>query len=551
MAFRCSWEAWGERSSLRAIYSRYLMRRYLSLFLSLLFIIVILVATPFPGPPVGGNQPTPTAMSSLSMILAPVVPTKQPVEASAFPVGGAKLHSEFQFPFTPIGQSPVAKSHHETIDPDYCTTWPVNTDGTYTPNAKPEHPMVLDTLAPEGGWKKPRGFKVVAMVFYKHRRNADLLDCYLRQNLAVYGGYLDEVWFMVHTIKRSDIEWLRGFVNEMPEYKFVDLGPCAIEKTKCLWEHAVDDDTLYIKMDDNVLYIHHDAIPQLVHTRLAQPHPYAISAQIVNSPVTGLQQLHYGAIHAFLPAPSRGAHHKAAETWRPSEMGLYPEGTLRFSQDPINLNSSSRGHTWLLLSNSSHDTLALTRTPMGAWNHHLNSETVTFGPHWKSWGLSAQQLYSLLYNLELNQMHRYHFGRAIDFEDHANHKDPCTRATTTPSNAHANPTTHASPSPGGEQLYDTQYEPYHLKFIAIWGRDIAASLPVRGSDETHLTSSTPLRLGRPFVIDTRAVVGHESFGLGDGVAYTDLVDRFRSYANEMVCAPDNVKKPWDGRCSGF
>lgn len=285
-----------------------------------------------------------------------------------------------------------------------------------------------------------------------------------------------------------------------------------------------------------------------MHTRLAQPHPYAISAQLVNSPVTGLQQYHYGAIHPFLPDPHRHAHRKAAETWRPSELGLYPEAMLPLSGDLINVNSSYRGHPWLLLSNSSHDTVELTRTPMGAWDRNQGSEKIAFGPAWKSWGIAAQQLYSLLYNLERNQMHRYHFGRALNFEDAVYRKKPEAANTTCESIIQ----THYYSGPGGEQLYDMQYERYNLNFVAIWGRDVAAGLPIREDDERELTSEIPLRLRRPFVIDTRAVVAHQSFYTQrEGINQTDLVDRFRAFANENVCGADNLKKPWDGRCEGF
>lgn len=284
------------------------------------------------------------------------------------------------------------------------------------------------------------------------------------------------------------------------------------------------------------MYIHHDAIPQLIHTRLAQPHPYAVSAQLVNSPVTGIQQYHYGAIHPFLPDPKPRPYHRGAETWRPSEMGLYPRATRPLGGNPLDVGPSYRGHPWLLLSNRSHDTLALTRTPMGAWNRDPGGDAIAFGPGWKSWGVGAQQLYSLLYNLETNQMDRYHFGRALDYSDDAD-------ADKKSENGYE--------GPGAEQLYDMQYERYNLNFVAIWGRDVVAGLPIH-DDEAEITSEIPQRLGRPFVIDTRAVVAHQSFFTQkDGIGQTDLMDRWRAFANENVCAATNQKRPWDRKCEGF
>ncbi|KAI1212345.1 uncharacterized protein F4807DRAFT_472565 [Annulohypoxylon truncatum] len=479
------------------------------------------------------------------------------------------------------------EEEQEQRDLGYCTTWPVDSKGKYAPEPESEpkpklesrrdHGLYLDTFAPVDGWQKPRGLKVVAVVFYGRKRNVDVLDCYLQQNLASNGGYLDDVWFMVHTQRAEDVAWLNEFVKKDPLYKFKDLGSCGEEATYgCIWENAVENDTLYIKIDDDILYIHHDAIPQLVHTRLAQPHPYAISAQLVNSPVTGLQQYHYGAIHPFLPDPSTQPTRNASSSWRPSHFGPYPSDAPIPAQ-PLEMQPPYRGHPWLLVTNSTHGTAALTRTPVGYWSAHPGSEPVAFGPGWHSWAAAAQQQYSLLHNLELNQMHVYHFGRALDYRQRDVNDDGSHSYYSSDGHYHRHQHHHYAPSPppppssgsgsssgngndvdgdyegpGGEQLYDTQYERYNLNFVAIWGRDVAQALPITGDDEEAMTVSVPLRLGRPFVIDTRAVVGHLSFYTQKaGIEQTDLMDRWRAFANENVCAARNQKKPWDKRCEGF
>lgn len=42
---------------------------------------------------------------------------------------------------------------------------------------------------------------------------ADILDCYLRRNLAVNGGFLDEVHFVIHTADQTDVAWLEDLVK--------------------------------------------------------------------------------------------------------------------------------------------------------------------------------------------------------------------------------------------------------------------------------------------------------------------------------------------------
>ncbi|RYO90582.1 hypothetical protein DL764_008422 [Monosporascus ibericus] len=518
----------------------------------------VATGTPEPSPSHGGSKPA----SDEKFGIGRLAETSKPEDKSGTKEKGVK----------------------ETDEPyKLCTTWPVNKDGTYTPQPKTSPKLHLDSYAPEGGWKKPKGIAVVAMIFYGRKRNVDILDCYLRQNLASNGGYLDEVWFMVHTTVQDDVEWLENLAATEPGYKFVDLGDCTTGNYGCMWEYAVADDTIYIKIDDDILYIHHDAIPQLVHTRLAQPHPFAISTQLVNGPVTGIQQYSFGATHPFLPDPRPRSARRAVETWRPVEMGLYPSDSTKNlpaeegesdKKTPVDLAPSYAGHAWLLLSDSPRSSIDLLRTPMGYWNEHRIAD-IAHGIGWTSWGVAAQSAYSLLHNIATNQMSRYHWGRAIDFgfpttssneDNHSKssnidffdgkgssiglaHAQAYAKATTAKSKS----TT--PPPPGGEQLFDMQYVRYNLNFVAIWGRDVRDSLPIGAADEEELSQTIPRRLGRPFVIDTRAVVGHHSFFTQrEGIERTDLLDRWRALANEVACDASRgsgPKAPFDGRCPGF
>lgn len=65
-------------------------------------------------------------------------------------------------------------------------------------------------------------------------------------------------------------------------------------------------------------------------------------------------------------------------------------------------------------------------------------DDIAWGPGLRSWGVAAQQQYSLLWNLEHNQMDRYHFGRAINYNNQQQHNSNQTK------------------EPGGEQLYDSE-----------------------------------------------------------------------------------------------
>ncbi|KAI1660909.1 hypothetical protein F4813DRAFT_267767 [Daldinia decipiens] len=431
-----------------------------------------------------------------------------------------------------------------------CTTWPVDAKGRYTPI--PQNSTAgLKSHAPKDGWKKPEGIKIVALVFYGRKRTVDFLDCYLQQNLAANGGYLDEIRFMVHTNNEDDLKYLNGLVSQRKEhYHIVEAGTCEGSSYGCIWDSVVEDDTIYVKIDDDIIFIHPDAIPQLVHTRIAIPHPFAISANLVNSPLTGYEHFHVGAIHAFRPDPSEKPSYAAAESWRPSEKSRFPASSLpelKISKpksiamdDEIYPKPPYNGHSFLLLPDAPFD---LMKTPMGL--NYLRGgdkgvETM-YEAAWKSWAIASQQQYSLLKNLEDNAISRYFFGSPMEFPNITNSSAPVLKYQA-----------QNKGGPGAEQLYNTQYKRYNLNFVALWGHDIKKSLPIAGDDEQDITVTIPKRTRRPFIIDTRAVVGHLSFyPQHNGVKTTDLLDRWRSFANEMICTPHNQKKPFDIRCPGF
>ncbi|KAF3060363.1 putative mitochondrial-processing peptidase subunit alpha protein [Daldinia childiae] len=369
---------------------------------------------------------------------SPTIPTQHQTDVDVSPgTPTSTIASSTKAAKPTESSTPAYKPPKLEANDKYCTTWPVGEDGRYEPKgASRANKIKIDSIAPKGGWKKPAGIKVIA-------------------NLASNGGYFDEVWFMAHTKEKDDVSWIEDLVQKTPGYKIV--------------------------------YIHPDAIPQLVHTRIALPHPYAISSNLVNSPVTGMEQYHYGAIHPFLPDPSSKPSFHAAETWRASEKKKYPKDQLVDEYKIMDMEPSYRGHPWLLISDDHYDLL---KTPMGKYDQNRGSDPIAFGLAWKSWAIGAQQQYSLLYNLEQNKMQRYFFGRNIRYPESA--LGPNASAVVFPN----------GDGPGGEQTYDTGYNRYNLNFCAVWGSDIRDQLPIADDDEQDITADIPRRIGRPFVIDT-------------------------------------------------
>lgn len=269
---QAAWSSWGKRTSLISSFGRRLTRKHYFIGLAVLLVTTIFLANPYhtfvkPHGPQAAAVPQPDAVS-LSVVLTPTPSPEAPsqVEKPVEEVASPPKEPEQKPPAEEPNPEPEEKKPEEAAsdekdkpapdnkDAEFCTTWPVDAKGKYTPKNKPAAAKTqLESFAPAGGWKKPQGVRVVAMVFYGRRRNVDILDCYLRQNLVSNGGYLDEVWFMVHTEKKEDVDWLREFVRDVPGYTFMDLGACTKQGYGCMWEYAVEDDTIYIKIDDDIV----------------------------------------------------------------------------------------------------------------------------------------------------------------------------------------------------------------------------------------------------------------------------------------------------------
>lgn len=156
--------------------------------------------------------------------------------------------------------------------------------------ASPDNPSVETVLSADRDqssivftngtvYDRPAGLKIVAVVFCTYcppllasprlanrcadgrREYASILDCYLRRNLAVNGGILDEVRFVVHTQDEEDRRWLEDLVHDQDledhyilQYEATENDKWTLWHTfRYIWSTMTDPDTIYIKIDDDIV----------------------------------------------------------------------------------------------------------------------------------------------------------------------------------------------------------------------------------------------------------------------------------------------------------
>ncbi|MCJ1256202.1 hypothetical protein MMC24_004022 [Lignoscripta atroalba] len=342
----------------------------------------------------------------------------------------------------------------------------------------------LDHLVEIQEWQRPANLKVVALVFFGRRRYVSVLNCYLQRNLVDNGGLLDEIIFVVKTGDEDDLQYLEELLQKNPKYSSYDANGGDLYSG--MWD-VCEKGVMYVKIDDDVLFIEDSAIHSIVKRKFQEPDLLLVSGNIVVQPAFAWVHYHMGAIYPYLPeyqpaTPEPGA--PPFSTWRPSELPLWN------GPDRINFTEweAPPHHRWLPL-------------PSGVDTDQTPITSVTYDPHGPGlleWTIAAQQHYSFLENLEKEQLWKYKF-----------------------------------------ESWDFKNERFSINFFAVMGDDIVAMKPLPPDDEAYLTIEYPKKTGRHAVMDGHGVAVHFSFrpmryGTYD-LETTDLLDRYRAYAEENIC----------------
>ncbi|KIW17200.1 hypothetical protein PV08_04391 [Exophiala spinifera] len=337
---------------------------------------------------------------------------------------------------------------------------------------------------------KPEGVKVVGLVFFGRKNRVEILRCFLERNLVDNGGWLDEIHWVKNTDKQDDLAYLDEILASSPRYKKIELEGVGFVGYGYAWSH-LEPGHLYIKIDDDVVWLADDTIPRIVTMKIAHPEYLLVSANVINSPLMGWVHYHMGAMHPYLPEfdvydpPLLDAVRSTDR--KPWHYSKYPywNGPDDYFFD-IHQDPPYNGHRWLRLQNDT----AIHRTPVS------EIEYKTWGTGLKSWAIAAQEHYSFLENLANDQLDRYKMGKA----------------------------------------WLTDYKRLSINFIAVWADDVLNNLPMDTVDEEWLTINLPKKLGRSVAVETDALAVHFTFGTQGKVGQTDLLPRYHDYALENACA---------------
>ncbi|GIL74373.1 hypothetical protein Vretimale_2088 [Volvox reticuliferus] len=318
---------------------------------------------------------------------------------------------------------------------------------------------------------------IVGVVFYGRRDRVRILDCYLQRNMASNGGLLTYVVFVTATWQPEDVEFLDRLIA-MRGGEYRKLYPQRLDKGYTGHYAWMDPTTIYVKIDDDVVYISDDAIDHmLIAHNLNRYH--LISANVVNH-----QPLE-------LPHSQSGAHYMYEQT-RPGD---------KTSWQPVMRPAAAAGISTGGVGSKADGAPVLEPVPFmdNGWDV------------WGDWRRVANVHYSFLANLAAGRLNVYNFPpneQLWDFNKHV-----------------------------GYTRWRINMIMFKAANIDVHVYNMSSTVDTYpGDDEDYITRILPKQLNRTSAAVSQALAVHFSFfmqraGLENN---TDLLDRYTLLA-EQTC----------------
>lgn len=136
------------------------------------------------------------------------------------------------------------------------------------------------------------GKRVIAWTPYGRERTYSILIEYLRRD--VERGLVDEVWAYMNTEPKGqegDVAYAQQ-LDAKYEWFHLKHRPDGCPRNRVIqrntgfaYRYMTDPDTVYIRFDDDIVYVHEQAISNLVSQRLSMPAPAAVFSTMWNNAI--------------------------------------------------------------------------------------------------------------------------------------------------------------------------------------------------------------------------------------------------------------------------
>ncbi|MFA6988975.1 MAG: hypothetical protein WC197_02800 [Candidatus Gastranaerophilaceae bacterium] len=131
--------------------------------------------------------------------------------------------------------------------------------------------------------------KIVTVTPAGRSRFMKILVKYLLANRHI----IDEHRWWVNTVNKDDLEYIDSLCKQYPDFFKAVQCPAQVDPShliksvKYFYATCLEPHTVYIKIDDDIVWIEDGAIEKLVKCRLEYTEPLFISANVINNAVCG------------------------------------------------------------------------------------------------------------------------------------------------------------------------------------------------------------------------------------------------------------------------
>lgn len=144
------------------------------------------------------------------------------------------------------------------------------------------------------------GHKIVAFTPCGRKRYMDLLAAHVMREHAQ--GHIDKWYLFNNPYTIEDSTYAAQIAAEFDWVQIINAGETTLTRvagqisTFYSQMREPGDNVIYVRLDDDLVYIHEDAIPNLIRWRLANREPFLVYPTIINNTRTSFALQKYGII---------------------------------------------------------------------------------------------------------------------------------------------------------------------------------------------------------------------------------------------------------------
>lgn len=152
-------------------------------------------------------------------------------------------------------------------------------------------------------------YRVVTVTPAGRKRYLAILVPYLLRNRT----HIAEHHWWVNTRDAADVEYLEELAAQYPTFFKLDRRTFynVDQPTVSIWQYfrdCVDEDTIYVRLDDDICYVAPDAIHTLTAYRATHRDPFLVLGNIVNNAICSYYQQQTGLLSAKMGNCAEGLH---------------------------------------------------------------------------------------------------------------------------------------------------------------------------------------------------------------------------------------------------